>query len=197
MHWHGVLLPNGMDGVAGLEQPHIEPGETYVYEFTLRQHGTLMYHPHSDEMVQMALGMMGFFVIHPRGAPDASIATSPSCSTSGRSRPGTSRPNPAVMTDFNIFTFNSRAWPGTEPLVVKKGDRVRVRLGNLSMDSHPIHMHGHHFEVTGTDGGHRPAERALPRGHDRRAGRARRATSSSSPTTPATGRFTATSRTTR
>src|SRR5258708_3357963 len=70
MHWHGVLLPNGMDGVAGLTQPHIDPGETYVYELTLRQHGVQMYHPHSDEMVQIALGMVGCFVIHPR-APDA------------------------------------------------------------------------------------------------------------------------------
>src|ERR1700733_6882914 len=67
VHWHGQRLPNGMDGVVGLNQPPVEPGETYVYEFTLRQHGTLMYHPHSDEMVQMALGMMGFFVVHPRG----------------------------------------------------------------------------------------------------------------------------------
>ena len=68
MHWHGVILPNGMDGVAGLTQPHILPGETYVYEFTLKQHGTLMYHPHSDEMTQMALGMMGFFIVHPSAA---------------------------------------------------------------------------------------------------------------------------------
>src|SRR5574341_1438617 len=56
IHWHGVLLPNGMDGVGGLNQPQIKPGETYVYEFTLRQHGTQMYHPHADEMVQMAVG---------------------------------------------------------------------------------------------------------------------------------------------
>jgi FtsP/CotA-like multicopper oxidase with cupredoxin domain len=156
MHWHGVLLPNGMDGVAGLVQPHIEPGETYVYEFTLRQHGTLMYHPHSDEMVQMALGMMGLFVVHPRGGPtvdrDFGIMLH-----EWAIAPGTSRPNPAVMTDFNTFTFNGRAWPGTSPLVVKKGDRVRIRLANLSMDSHPIHLHGHHFEVTGTDGGTIPA----------------------------------------
>ena len=152
VHWHGMLLPNGMDGVAGLVQPHIEPGETYVYEFTLRQHGTLMYHPHSDEMVQMALGMMGFFVIHPRGGPrvDRDFAI---MLHEWAIAPGTSRPNPAVMTDFNMFTFNSRVWPGTSPLVAKLGDRVRIRLGNLSMDSHPIHLHGHHFEVTGTDGG--------------------------------------------
>jgi FtsP/CotA-like multicopper oxidase with cupredoxin domain len=152
MHWHGLLLPNGMDGVAGLVQPHVEPGETYVYEFTLRQHGTQMYHPHSDEMVQMALGMMGLFVIHPRGGPrvdrDFGIFVH-----EWAIAPGTSRPNPAVMTDFNTFTFNGRVWPGTAPLVVKKGDRVRVRLANLSMDSHPIHLHGHRFEVTGTDAG--------------------------------------------
>jgi hypothetical protein len=62
-----------------------------------------------------------------------------------------------VMLDFNTFTFNSRAWPGTAPLVAKKGDRVRVRLGNLSMDSHPIHIHGHRFHVTGTDAGPVPS----------------------------------------
>ena len=155
MHWHGVLLPNGMDGVAGLTQPHIEPGETYVYEFTLRQHGTLMYHPHSDEMVQMALGMMGFFVVHPR-APEAVDRDFAIMLHEWFVAPGTSRPNPAVMTDFNLFTFNSRVYPGTAPLIVKKGDRVRVRLGNLSMDSHPIHLHGYQFQVTGTDGGRVP-----------------------------------------
>ena len=154
VHWHGFLLPNGMDGVAGLNQPHIDVGETYVYEFTLRQSGTLLYHPHSDEMVQMALGMMGFFIVHPRGgeAPrvDRDFAI---ILHEWFIAPGTSRPNPAVMTDFNLFSFNSRVWPGTAPLVVRKGDRVRVRLGNLSMDSHPIHLHGYRFETTGTEGG--------------------------------------------
>ncbi len=153
MHWHGALLPNGMDGVAGLVQPHIQPGETYVYEFTLRQQGTLMYHPHSDEMVQMALGMMGFFIVHPRGGGPRVDRDFAIMLHEWAIAPGTSRPNPAVMTDFNTFTFNGRAWPGTAPLVVKKGDRVRVRLANLSMDSHPIHLHGHQFEVTGTDAG--------------------------------------------
>src|SRR6266566_2640043 len=66
VHWHGILLPNGMDGVAGLNQKAIPPGETFKYEFTLRQHGTHMYHPHFDEMVQIGLGMMGLFIIHPR-----------------------------------------------------------------------------------------------------------------------------------
>jgi len=161
VHWHGVLLPNGMDGVAGLNQPHILPGETYAYEFTLRQHGTQLYHPHSDEMVQMALGMMGFFVIHPRGAGgvDRDFAI---LLHEWFIQPGTSRPNPAVMTDFNLFTFNARVWPGTAPLVVKTGDRVRLRFGNLSMDSHPIHLHGYRFVQTGTDGGPTPASARLP-----------------------------------
>ncbi|WP_394829725.1 multicopper oxidase family protein [Pendulispora albinea] len=151
-HWHGIILPNGMDGVAGLLQPHIEPGETYVYEFVVRKPGTFMYHPHSDEMVQMALGMMGFFIVHPRvhERVDRDFAI---MLMEWAIAPGTARPNPAVMTDFNIFTFNSRVWPGTAPLVVKKNDRVRIRLGNLSMDNHPIHIHGHNFEITGTDGG--------------------------------------------
>jgi FtsP/CotA-like multicopper oxidase with cupredoxin domain len=155
MHWHGVLLPNGMDGVAGLTQPHILPGETYVYEFTLRQNGTLMYHPHSDEMTQMALGMMGFFIVHPKESEkvDRDFAI---LLAEWAIPPGASRPNPFVMLDFNTFTFNSRAWPGTSPLIVKRGDRVRLRFANLSMDSHPMHIHGHRFQVTGTDAGSIP-----------------------------------------
>jgi FtsP/CotA-like multicopper oxidase with cupredoxin domain len=157
VHWHGIFLPNGMDGVGGLTQKHIEPGETYVYEFTLRQHGTFMYHPHSDEMVQMALGMMGFFIVHPRVPETPRVDRDFAIMLMEWAiAPGTSVPNPNVMTDFNIFTFNSRAYPGTSPLVVKTGDRVRVRLGNLSMDSHPIHLHGFAFHVTGTDGGKVP-----------------------------------------
>jgi FtsP/CotA-like multicopper oxidase with cupredoxin domain len=161
LHWHGALLPNGMDGVAGLNQPHIAPGETYVYEFMLRQHGTLMYHPHSDEMVQMAMGMMGFFVVHPRqrAEVDRDFAI---MLHEWFVPPGGATPNPAVMTDFNLFTFNSRVWPGTGPLVVKKGDRVRLRFGNLSMDSHPIHLHGYRFTVTGTEAGTVPPSARFP-----------------------------------
>ncbi len=154
VHWHGLFLPNGMDGVAGLNQPHIEPGETFVYEYTLKQNGTFMYHPHSDEMVQMALGMMGMFIIHPRVPENPRIDRDFAIMLhEWFIAPGTARPNPAVMTDFNIFTFNSRAWPGTAPLVARTGQRVRVRIGNLSMDSHPIHLHGYRFLCVGTDGG--------------------------------------------
>ncbi|MCF6157769.1 MAG: copper oxidase [wastewater metagenome] len=154
IHWHGVLLPNGMDGVGGLTQKQIKPGETYAYEFTLRQHGTQMYHPHADEMLQMAMGMEGFFIIHPK-EPERTRVDRDFCIFLQEwfIEPGTSTPNPAIMTDFNIFTFNSRAFPGTAPLVARLGDRVRIRIANLSMDSHPIHLHGYSFTITGTDGG--------------------------------------------
>ena len=95
VHWHGLLLPNGMDGVGGLTQQVIQPGETFKYEFVLRQHGTFMYHPHHDEMTQMALGMMGLFIIHPaRGRRPRPTGNSPSCSANGRSCPAPPGPIP-------------------------------------------------------------------------------------------------------
>jgi len=163
IHWHGAILPNGMDGVTGLTQPKIAPGETYAYEFTLKQTGTLMYHPHFDEMVQMAMGMQGFFVIHPRDARvrpvDRDFAI---FLNEWFIKPGTATPDPTVMLDFNVFTFNSRVFPGTDHLLVRTGDRVRIRLANLSMDSHPIHIHGHKFYVTGTDAGPAPESSWVP-----------------------------------
>jgi len=118
VHWHGVLVPSGMDGVGGLTQPQIKPGETYVYEFTLRQHGSFMYHPHADEMVQMAMGMMGMFVIHPRGGDDPPIDRDFAIMLhEWRIDVGASRPNPNEMTDFNVLTMNARVFPATEPLL--------------------------------------------------------------------------------
>ncbi len=154
VHWHGVILPNGMDGVAGLNQPKILPGETYAYEYTLQQTGTVMYHPHFDEMTQIAMGMHGFFIIHPRDASvrrvDRDFAI---FLNEWFIKPGTATPDPTVMLDFNTFTMNGRVFPGTEPMLVRTGDRVRIRLANLTMDSHPIHIHGHAMYVTGTDAG--------------------------------------------
>ena len=163
VHWHGILLPNGQDGVAGLNQPHIEPNETFVYELTLKQHGVFMYHPHSDEMVQMAMGMMGFFVIHPK-VPEVPKVDRHFVVMLHEwfVEPGTATPNPNVMTDFNLFTFNSRVFFGTDPWVVKKGERVRFTFGNMSMDSHPIHVHGYAFEEVATDGGIVPRSARRP-----------------------------------
>lgn len=157
VHWHAIILPNGMDGVGGLTQKAIQPGETFKYEFTLKQHGTFMYHSHHDEMTQMAMGMMGLFVIHPR-QPKVSIDHDFAIMLSEwKIDVGARRPDPNEMTDFNVLTMNARVFPGTAPLVVKTNSRVRIRLGNLgAMDHHPIHLHGHRFIVTETDGGEIP-----------------------------------------
>jgi manganese oxidase len=164
VHWHGILLPNGMDGVAGLNQKPIQPGETFRYEFTLRQHGSHMYHPHFDEMIQMGMGMMGLFIIHPRDPGffpvdrDFAILLS-----EWRIDPGMARPILTEMVDFNILTMNGRVFPGTEPLVVRQGERVRIRLVNLSaMSHHPIHLHGYQFRITATDGGKIPVSAQWP-----------------------------------
>jgi FtsP/CotA-like multicopper oxidase with cupredoxin domain len=163
VHWHGMLLPNGMDGVGGLTQPHIPVGKTFVYEFVLNGSGTFMYHPHSDEMVQMAMGMMGTVVVHPKDPAfrrvDRDFAF---IMSSYRFDPGTSLPKVAEMTDFNIWTFNARVFPGIDVLPVRLGDRVRIRIANLTMTNHPIHLHGHHFAVGCTDGGWVPESAQWP-----------------------------------
>ena len=164
VHWHGLLLPNGMDGVGGLTQRTIGPGETYQYEFPLRQSGTSMYHSHHDEMTQIALGMTGLFVIHPK-APDGPPVDRDYAIMlhEWRIDPGTFRPNPNEMTDFNILTMNAKVFPATEPLLARTGERVRIRLGNLGpMDHHPIHLHGYRFLITETDGGRIPEAAQWP-----------------------------------
>ncbi|MDP2449350.1 multicopper oxidase family protein, partial [Polaromonas sp.] len=159
IHWHGQRLPNGMDGVAGLNQPAIPVGKTFVYEFVARRPGTFMYHPHADEMTQMAMGMMGFWITHPK-------AKHPLIDDVDRDfvfllnaydiDPGAYTPKIMTMLDFNLWSWNSRIFPGIDPLVVRKNDKVRIRIGNLTMTNHPMHLHGHEFLVTGTDGGPTP-----------------------------------------
>jgi manganese oxidase len=163
VHWHGLMLPNGMDGVGGLTQPHIDPGKTFVYEFALTRSGTFMYHPHSDEMVQMAMGMMGTFVVHPREPETNRVDRDFVFLISTYDiDPGSYMPRVTTMTEFNLWTWNTRVFPGIDPLVVRSGDRVRVRIGNLSMTNHPIHKHGEPFEVTCTDGGWLPMTARRP-----------------------------------
>ena len=162
VHWHGVILPSGMDGVSGLSQRPIPPDDTFAYEFTLKQHGTQMYHSHGDEMVQIGLGAMGFFIIHPKKPKHKIDRDYAIFLNEWFVQPGTSRPDPNVMTEFNIFTFNSRAFPGTAPLGARPGERVRVRLGHVGQDFHAIHLHGHTFEIVATDGGDIPETAQWP-----------------------------------
>jgi FtsP/CotA-like multicopper oxidase with cupredoxin domain len=154
VHWHGILLPCGMDGVGGLTQPHIKPGQTFVYEFVMKKSGTFKYHPHADEMVQIAMGMYGFLVVHPRDPKLHRVDRDFVFIMNAYDiDPGSYVPKVMTMLDFNLWTWNSRVFPAIDHLVVRKGDRVRIRMGNLTMTNHPIHMHGYDFEVTCTDGG--------------------------------------------
>jgi hypothetical protein len=146
-----------------LTQPHIKPGKTFAYEFVLKKSGTFMYHPHADEMVQMAMGMMGMFIIHPRDPKFMRVDRDFVFLLSTYDiDPGTYVPKVMEMTDFNMWTFNTRVFPGIDHLIVRKGDRVRVRCGNLTMTNHPIHMHGYDFRVTCTDGGWVPESARWP-----------------------------------
>jgi hypothetical protein len=154
-----------MDGVSGITQRTIKPGETFKYEWTLKQYGTYMYHAHYDTMTQEGMGLTGMFIVHPRNPKPEEIVDRDFVLMSNEYavKPGTSRPDPNEMSDFNVLTFNGRAFPGTAPLVAKKGQKVRIRLGNLSqMSHHPIHLHGYRFKITATDGAQIPLESQWP-----------------------------------
>jgi hypothetical protein len=154
MHWHGFEIPNEMDGAPGSSQDPIPPGGRFVYEFTLHQEGTYFYHSHMA--MQEMMGMIGPFIMHPkepykpRADKDFAIIMQEYAIL-----PNIKVPNSMNM-EFNWLTFNGKAGPATTPLIVRHGDRVRIRLINLGMDHHPIHLHGNTFVVTGTEGGRQP-----------------------------------------
>lgn len=163
IHWHGILLPNGMDGVSGLTQPGIPVDKTFVYEFLLQRPGSHFYHSHLSEQQQLALGVFGCFVIHPKDPRQLKVDRDFMFMLASYDvAPGAATPKTSTMTDFNLWTFNNRVFPGIDPMVARTGDRVRIRVGNLTMTNHPIHMHGPHFEVTGTDGGWVPKSARWP-----------------------------------
>ena len=152
-----------MDGVSGLTQPAIAAGKTYVYEFIAKRAGTFMYHPHADEMVQMAMGMYGFWVTHPKDTNFMRVDRDFVFLLNNFDiEPGSATPKVNTMLEFNLWGFNSRVFPGVDSLHVRQGDRVRLRVGNLTMTNHPIHLHGHDFVVTGTDGGWTPPASRWP-----------------------------------
>ncbi|HYK38446.1 MAG TPA: copper oxidase [Candidatus Eremiobacteraceae bacterium] len=154
MHWHGLEVPIEQDGVPWISQKPIAPGEKYTYEFTVHQEGTFFYHAHSA--MQEMMGLIGFFIAHPkeeflpRVDHDYGIVLQ-----EWAVLPSNSVPNTASM-EFNWLTFNGVAAPLTTPLLTRLGSRVRLRIVNLGMDHHPIHLHGHQFVVTGTEGGRAP-----------------------------------------
>ena len=150
-HWHGLEVPSNMDGVPGISQPPIKPGESHTYEFTLHQNGTFFYHSHMP--MQEMMGMIGLFVVHPAKPHAPRVDRDFGLILQGWAiLPNNTVPNTLAM-EFNWLTFNGKSGPATTPLVVKRGERVRIRLVNLGMDHHPIHLHGHQFHVTGTEAG--------------------------------------------
>lgn len=128
IHWHGLLVPNSMDGVPFITQPPIMPGETFTYEFTARNPGSHMYHSHLNAVEQVTKGMLGAFIINPKD---------------------TSR-EPVVQGDYILilndstlgFTLNGKGFPYTQPIVAKLGDKIRVRYMNEGLMIHPMHLHG-------------------------------------------------------
>lgn len=154
MHWHGFEIPAAMDGTPGIDQAPIPPGGRFVYEFTLHQAGTYFYHSHMA--MQEMMGMLGAFIMHPKQpyAPkvdkDFVIMLQEYAVL-----PNNNVPNTMNM-EFNWLVFNGKAGPAITPLIVRLGERVRVRLINLGMDHHPIHLHGNTFYVTGTEAGRAP-----------------------------------------
>ncbi|MCA1635087.1 MAG: copper oxidase [Acidobacteria bacterium] len=160
VHWHGLEVPPAMDGVPFLNQPLIEPGGTFTYEFTVRQNGTFFYHSHMA--MQEMMGMIGFFIIHPKKAhaprvdKDFGIVLQ-----EWALLPNNPIPNTLAM-EFNWLTINGRAGPHATPMLVRQGERVRIRMINMGMDHHPMHIHGNQFYVTGTEGGRIPETAWFP-----------------------------------
>ena len=160
LHWHGLEVPIEQDGVPWISQKPVAPGEKYIYEFTVHQEGTFFYHAHSA--MQEMMGLLGFFVAHPE-APyrphahhDFGLILQ-----EWAVLPDNSVPNTASM-EFNWLTFNGVAGPAITPMIARLGSRVRLRILNLGMDHHPIHLHGNQFVITGTEGGRAPESTWCP-----------------------------------
>jgi len=155
LHLHGFELPNDMDGVPYLVQDPIKPGQQFVYELTVHQEGTFFYHSH--EGMQETMGMVGLFIVHPT-EPYAPIVDRDFAliAQEFQLRPNSTVPDTLAM-EWNFLTFNGRCGPLTTPLLCKLGERVRIRFVNFSViDHHPLHLHGHTFWVTATEGGRMP-----------------------------------------
>ena len=162
IHWHGLELPIEMDGVPGVGQKPVMPGERYIYEFPLHQNGTFFYHPHMA--MQEMVGMLGGFIIHPKAAYTPRVDRDYLIALQEYSvLPNSTIPNSMNM-EFNWLTFNGKSGPASTPLIIRQGERVRVRLINMGMDHHPIHLHGFTFWETGREGA-RQQESAWTRGN--------------------------------
>ena len=160
IHWHGLEVAMEMDGVPGLGQDPVMPGQRFVYEFTLNQHGTFFYHSHFA--MQEMMGMIGLFILHPKEAYQPLVHRDFGLILQEWAvLPNNTVPNTLAM-EFNWLTINGKSGPATTPMLAKQGERIRLRFVNLGMDHHPMHLHGHQFVVTGTEGGRVPDSAQYP-----------------------------------
>lgn len=157
VHWHGLVVPNEMDGPADITQAPISPGETYTYEFTAQQSGTFFYHSHKEPDRQQALGMYGALIIDPVASPSARPAYDLEYTIQLQEwleREGYTYP--AMLMEGalpNFFTINGKAYPATETIEMKLGQKVLLRfIGSHNNFIHPMHIHGGPFQVVATDG---------------------------------------------
>jgi FtsP/CotA-like multicopper oxidase with cupredoxin domain len=138
VHFHGVLVPNNMDGVPYITQPPIKTGETFVYEFTARNPGTHIYHSHHNATEQVTKGLFGPFVIDPA---DKTVD------------PEFDSDYVVVLNDTGLgLTINGKSFPYTQPIIASLGEKVRIRYMNEGLLIHPMHLHGIEQSVFAKDG---------------------------------------------
>lgn len=154
IHWHGVEVPNAMDGAPGVTQDPILPGETFTYEFTAKPAGTFMYHSHYEGDIQVMAGLYAPFIIDPKDPePNPPAVDKVLMLSEWRVDNGlTYAAMPMSGMEPNYFTINGKAFPDTETITVKKGDRVRLRFIAIGQFIHPMHLHGVPFKIVATDG---------------------------------------------
>jgi FtsP/CotA-like multicopper oxidase with cupredoxin domain len=156
IHWHGMILPNQMDGPAEITQAPIEPGQSYSYEFTATQHGTYFYHPHAKPDRTQALGLYGALIIDPANPADEVAADHDYVIELQEWLVREGLTYPAMPMDGgmpNFFTINGKAYPSTETIKMKVGETLKVRfIGTNNGFIHPMHIHGGPFEVVARDG---------------------------------------------
>ncbi len=173
VHWHGVDVPNPMDGIPDLTQPPIQPGESFLYEFDANPAGTRWYHTHYAATKQQDRGLYAPLIIDP-ATPESRPPDREYTLVFSAWVTGFSAPVPAPSTDggsndmsgmmggimsgsqeplYDTFAVNGKAFPATAPLTVKTGERVHLRLINASGSrTHLIYLEGHRLQVTHTDG---------------------------------------------
>ncbi len=154
IHWHGIAVPNAMDGIPDVTQKPVQPGETFTYEFVAKPAGTYMYHSHYEGDIQVSAGLYAPFIIDPKEPVtpkpdiDVNLMISEWLIKNGK----TYAAMPMAGMEPNYFTFNGKAFPDTETINVKKGQLVRLRLMGIGQFVHPIHLHGFAFKIVATDG---------------------------------------------